>query len=46
MNYKIIDKRSMLTEINDKGDEVSEEKQRELIDLVKMCSQRTAISPS
>lgn len=38
VNYKIIDKRSMLTEINDKGDEVSEEKQRELIDLVKVLA--------
>ena len=38
VNYKIIDKRSMLTEINDKGDEVSEEKQKELIELVRMLS--------
>ena len=38
VNYKIIDKRSMLTEINDKGDEVGEEKQRELIDLVKVLA--------
>ncbi len=34
-NYKIIDKRSMLTEINDKGEAVSKEKQQELIDAVK-----------
>lgn len=39
VNYKIIDKRSMLTEINDKGDEVSEEKQAELIELVRRLSQ-------
>ena len=31
VNYKIIDKKSMLTEINDVGEEVSEEKQAELI---------------
>ena len=34
-NYKIIDKRSMLTEINDRGEAVSKEKQTELIELVK-----------
>ena len=34
-NYKIIDKRSMLTEINDKGEAVTKEKQQELIDTVK-----------
>ncbi len=38
VNYKIIDKRSMLTEINDRGDEVSAEKQVELIELVKKLS--------
>lgn len=38
VNYKIIDKRSMLTEINDKGDAVSEEKQEELVKLVKELS--------
>jgi 1-phosphofructokinase len=37
-NYKIIDKRSMLTEINDKGETVSVEKQQELIDFVKKVS--------
>lgn len=37
-NYKIIDKRSMLTEINDRGETVSEEKQAELVDLVKELS--------
>lgn len=31
VNYKIIDKRSMLTEINDVGEEVSAEKQAELL---------------
>lgn len=38
VNYKIIDKRSMLTEINDKGETVTLEKQKELIDLVKEIS--------
>ncbi len=37
-NYKIIDKRSMLTEINDRGETVSREKQEELIELVKTLS--------
>ena len=35
VNYKIIDKRSMLTEINDRGETVEREKQLALIDLVK-----------
>ncbi len=38
VNYKIIDKRSMLTEINDRGDTVSVEKQAELVELVKKLS--------
>ncbi len=37
-NYKIIDKRAMLTEINDRGEKVSAEKQQELVDLVKKIS--------
>ena len=37
-NYKIIDKKSMLTEINDKGETVSKIKQMELIDKVKAIS--------
>ncbi len=43
-NYKIIDKRSMLTEINDRGETVSEEKQAELIDLVKELSKDCEIA--
>ncbi|MBO5713771.1 MAG: 1-phosphofructokinase family hexose kinase [Clostridia bacterium] len=35
VNYKIVDNRSMLTEINDKGEVVSEDKQQELVSLVK-----------
>ena len=38
VNYKIIDKKSMLTEINDRGETVSQKKQAELIDLVKNLS--------
>ncbi|MCQ2386865.1 MAG: hexose kinase [Clostridia bacterium] len=37
-NYKIIDKKSMLTEINDKGETVARDKQLELIELVKKLS--------
>lgn len=43
VNYKIIDKKSMLTEINDKGEEVSEKKQRELIEKVKVLSEKAEI---
>ncbi len=35
VNYKIIDKKSMLTEINDRGGEVARAQQEELIALVK-----------
>ena len=38
VNYKIIDKKSMLTEINDRGAEVCREKQLELIKKVKELS--------
>jgi len=44
VNYKIIDKRSMLTEINDKGDEVTLEKQQELIRIVKELSEGVDIA--
>ncbi len=37
-NYKIIDKRSMLTEINDRGEAVSKEKQTELIEKVRLLA--------
>ena len=43
VNYKIIDKRSMLTEINDRGETVSREKQLELIDTVKRISSNVEI---
>ena len=38
VNYKIIDKKSMLTELNDRGGEVSRGKQLELINKVKTLS--------
>lgn len=44
VNYKIIDKKSMLTEINDKGGEVAREKQLELISLVKELSKNVEIA--
>ena len=43
VNYKIIDNKAMLTELNDKGDEVSREKQLELIALVKELSQKASV---
>ena len=43
-NYKIIDKRSMLTEINDRGEEVTLEKQKELLELIKKCSPSAEIA--
>ena len=38
VNYKIIDKRSMLTEINDRGEEISRAKQIELLEKIKKLS--------
>lgn len=43
-NYKIIDKRSMLTEINDRGETVSNEKQQELLDMVAKLSPEADIA--
>lgn len=37
-NYKIIDKRSMLTEINDRGEQISLEKQTELLNKIERLS--------
>jgi len=39
-NYKIVDKRSMMTEINDKGEPVTPEKQDELVALVGELSKK------
>ena len=43
-NYKIIDRKSMLTEINDKGAVVSLKKQYELIDKIKELSKNCSIA--
>ena len=43
VNYKIIDGKSMMTEINDKGDKVSPQKQAELIELVREKSAQSDI---
>ncbi|HBF86589.1 MAG TPA: hypothetical protein DDW54_02810 [Clostridiales bacterium] len=42
-NYKIVDKRSMMTEINDKGEPVSEDKQKELVSLVGNLSEKASV---
>ena len=43
MNYKIVDNRSMLTEINDRGESVTIEKQKELLSLVNTLSKTSSI---
>ena len=43
-NYKFIDNRSMLTEINDVGEEVQREKADEVIAMVRMLSQRSKVT--
>lgn len=43
-NYKIIDKRSMLTEINDRGEQVTFAKQVELLDKIENLSQESEIA--
>ncbi|MCI6734715.1 MAG: 1-phosphofructokinase family hexose kinase [Clostridia bacterium] len=42
-NYKIVDKRSMMTEINDKGENVSPENQAELLSLVGELSKSASV---
>lgn len=44
VNYKIIDKKSMLTQINDRGEEVSAEKQLELINRVAEISKNVKVA--
>ena len=44
VNYKIIDKKSMLTEINDKGEEVDRANQQLLLDKVKELSASSDIT--
>ena len=43
-NYKFIDNRAMLTEVNDVGEEVSAEKTEEVLSMVRMLSQRSAVT--
>ena len=43
VNYKIIDKKSMLTEINDRGEEVTIQKQTELLEKIKGLSRHAKI---
>lgn len=42
-NYKIVDNRSMLTEINDKGEKVSLENQQKLLTLVETLSKNSSV---
>jgi len=43
-NYKFIDNRSMLTEVNDVGEEVSQEKTDEVLGLVCRLSQQSSVT--
>ncbi len=43
VNYKIIDSKAMMTEINDKGDYVTQEKQLELLSLVNKLSKTASV---
>ena len=43
-NYKFIDSRSMLTEVNDVGEEISKEKTEEILNMVHMLSARSNIT--
>ncbi len=43
-NYKFIDNRSMLTEVNDVGEAVAKEKLEEVLDMVKMLSARSNVA--
>lgn len=42
-NYKIVDNRSMMTEINDRGENVDEKKQEELVSLVGQLSKSASV---
>lgn len=44
INYKIIDKRSMMTELNDKGERVPADKQGELLDKAARLAQKADIT--
>lgn len=43
-NYKFIDNRSMLTEVNDVGEEVGKEKAEEVLGMVRMLSARSGVT--
>ncbi len=43
-NYKFIDSRSMLTEVNDVGEEVGKEKTEEVLGMVRMLSARSGVT--
>ena len=43
-NYKFIDSRSMLAEVNDVGEEISKEKTEEILNMVHMLSARSNIT--
>lgn len=43
-NYKFIDSRSMLTEVNDVGEEVSKEKTEDILGLVRTFSARSGVT--
>ena len=43
-NYKFIDSRSMLTEVNDVGEEISKDKAEEVLSLVAMLSKRSNVT--
>lgn len=43
-NYKFIDRRSMLTEVNDVGEEVSKEKTDEILSMVRMLSAKSNVT--
>ncbi len=43
-NYKFIDSRSMLTEVNDVGEEIGKEKAEEVLGMVRMLSARSDVT--
>ncbi|MBE5745466.1 MAG: 1-phosphofructokinase family hexose kinase [Clostridiales bacterium] len=43
-NYKIIDSRAMLTEVNDVGEEVADEKAEEVLSVIRAQSQKNAVT--
>ncbi len=43
-NYKFIDHKSMLTEVNDVGGEITKEKANEVLSMVRMLSEKSSVS--